>query len=363
MRIVFLSYNYSPDVRSPEEWLERIKFYIGWSECLTKNHTVIRIDQIRYNGIFTHNGIRYHCIDSGKKKNYIPWKLHRMVRNLNPDVVVVSSFMFPIQMIQLRALLGKKVKIFVQHHAERPFSGIKKYIQKFASRQIDLYLFASSDTAAGWVCRGNLASENKIKEFPEVSSDFYPVDKATARAITGLTGCPAFIWVGRLNQNKNPLMAVKGFLRFADEHPQATLYMFYQTNEVLEELNGVLSRFGQNCPVFMVGKIPHADLLNWFNSAEYYISASYYEGSGTAVCEAMSCGCIPVVTDIPSFRTMVGNSGLLYEVGNELALLSALRQTVDPDINKKRAEVLHRFESEFSFNSIAIKFQGILDSF
>ena len=67
MRIVFLSYNYSPDIRSPQEWIERIKFYIGWSECLAKKHEVIRVDQINYEGNFIHNGIQYYCVDDGKK--------------------------------------------------------------------------------------------------------------------------------------------------------------------------------------------------------------------------------------------------------------------------------------------------------
>jgi glycosyltransferase involved in cell wall biosynthesis len=362
MRIVFLSYNYSPEIKSPEVWIGRIKFYIGWSECLAKNHTVIRIDQIGYNGIFTHNGVQYHCINFGKGKNYLPWKLHNMVRTLKADVVIVSSFMFPFQLIQLRFSLGKKVKIIVQHHAEKPFSGIKKYIQKFASRQVNLYLFASWDIGTSWVRTGNLISENKIRELPEVSSDFYLVDKTSARAITGLTGSPAFIWVGRLNQNKDPVLAVNAFLRFAEGHSQARLYMFYQTDELLEVLNTLLNRISYNCPVFLLGKIPHGDLLNWFNSADFYLSASHYEGSGTAVCEAMSCGCIPVVTDIPSFRTMVGNTGLLYEAGNEQALLASLEQTTILPVNTRKNEVLHRFESELSFNSIANKFQRILDS-
>ena len=52
MRIVFLSYHYSPDIPSPREWLERIKYYTGWAECLAKKHTVIRVDQINYAGEF-----------------------------------------------------------------------------------------------------------------------------------------------------------------------------------------------------------------------------------------------------------------------------------------------------------------------
>ena len=362
MRIIFLSYNYSSDIHSPNEWIERLKFYTGWSECLAKDHTVIRIDQINYQGVFTHNGIQYHCVDSGKKNNYLPWKLHQMLRNLKPDLVIVSSFMFPLQVIQLRISLPGNVRIMVQHHAEKPFSGIKKYFQYFASRRIDLYLFASKETGISWVKRKNLASEKKIRELPEVSSDFHPVDKISAREITKVTGSPAFIWVGRLNQNKDPVTAVKSFLRFAQWQPQARLYLIFQTDELIDEINALLSGYLPGCPVALIGKIEHKDLLYWFNSMDFYLSASHYEGSGTALCEAMSCGCIPVVTAIPSFRSMITDCGLFYEAGNAEDLLSALKQTGNLQLDEKKQNVLHRFESELSFNAIAAKFQQILDS-
>jgi hypothetical protein len=95
MRIVFLSYNYSSDISSPREWTERLKYYVGWSELLAKTHTVIRVDQINYEGIFSHNNIQYHCFNPRQKNNYLPWKLHRTVRRLKPDIVIVSSFMYP----------------------------------------------------------------------------------------------------------------------------------------------------------------------------------------------------------------------------------------------------------------------------
>jgi glycosyltransferase involved in cell wall biosynthesis len=362
MRIVFLSFNYSSDVRSPAEWIERLKCYIGWSEYLTKEYTVIRVDQINYQGIFSHNGIQYHCIDAGGKNNYLPWKLFRATRNLKPDVVVVSSFMFPVQVIQLRFWLGRKVKIILQHHAEKPFSGIKKYIQKLASRQADCYLFVSGETGAAWVSSNNLASEDKIRTFPEVSSDFYPVDQILARRATAVSDSPAFIWVGRLNQNKDPVLAVRAFLRFAQWQPHARLYMIYHTDELVEEIIKLLPKKPLLSPVVLVGKIPHKDLLHWFNSADYYLSASHYEGSGTALCEAMSCGCIPVVTNIPSFRAIIADCGMLYETGNEESLVSALKQTSRLTVADKKLDVLKRFDSELSFIAIAEKFKQMLDS-
>ncbi len=362
MRVVLLSYNYSHDIRSPEEWLERIKFYVGWNECLAKNHTVIRVDQINYLGNFKSNGIQYYCVDDGKKKNYFPWKLNKFVKELKPDVVLISSFLFPLQVIQLRFCLSKKVKIILQHHAERPYTGIKKYIQYLASRKANAFLFTSSETASYWIKNKNLDAGNKVSELLEVSSSFYPLNKNIAREKNNVSGAPVFLWVGRLNENKDPLTLVKGFLKYSLLQPEAKLYMIYQTEELLDEIKKLLPPKTTANSVILIGKVQHSELLYWFNSADFFVSASHYEGSGTALCEAMSCGCIPLVSDIPSFRTISGNCGLFFEPGNEDSLFSALRQTIQFEVEKKREKVLDRFNSELSFEAISLKFQRLIES-
>jgi glycosyltransferase involved in cell wall biosynthesis len=360
MRIVFLSYNYSPDINSPEEWLKRLHFYIGWSECLAKNHTVIRIDQINYEGTFTHRGIEYRCVDDGKKINYFPRKLHRQVKDLKPDIIVVSSFRFPLQVIQLRRKLGNQVKIIIQHHAELPFTGLKRYLQRSAGKRANAFLFTAYETGAEWVRTKNLDTVRKIHELMEVSSLFYPIDKKIARDKTKVSGSPAFLWVSRLNQNKDPVTAVNAFLRFAERQPAAKLYMIYHTEELISEIRKLLPP--QNSPVLLIGKLDHNELLFWFNSADFYLSASHYESGGTALCEAMSCGCIPVVTNIPSFRTISGDAGLFFQPGNEEVLLSRLLQTTGFPADEKKQYAIDRFRTKLSFEAIADRFQEIADS-
>jgi glycosyltransferase involved in cell wall biosynthesis len=362
MRIVFLSYNYSPDIHSPQEWLERIKCYIGWSEILAKKHTVIRVDQINFEGDYSQLGIQYHFVRAGGKKNHFPQKLHHLVKELKPDLVVVSSFMFPFQVIQLRNYLGGKIKILVQHHAERPFKGIKKYIQRYASRAVDAFLFTSNETGIEWVKNKNLESEKKINLLPEVSSSFYPVDKKVARERTQISGSPVFLWVGRLNANKDPITAIRAFLQYVKLQPNAKLYMIYHTEELLEPIHELLSEYPDKNPVFLIGKIPHGEMAYWYNSVDFYLSASHYEGSGTALCEAMSCGCIPVVSDIPSFRTISGNSGFLYEPGSVDALLSVLIKSRHVNLEEKKKMVMDRFRSSLSFDAIAEQFERLLPS-
>jgi glycosyltransferase involved in cell wall biosynthesis len=141
--------------------------------------------------------------------------------------------------------------------------------------------------------------------------------------------------------------------------------MIYQTAELLPELKLLINDEKNNRDaVVLVGEVSHNEMQNWYNSADFIISGSHYEGSGTAICEAMSCGCIPVVTDIPSFRAITGNGecGFLYKAGNEDALHSALIHTMQTDTQQKRNKTLGHFKNELSFEAIAGKIQEVTAS-
>ena len=108
----------------------------------------------------------------------------------------------------------------------------------------------------------------------------------------------------------------------------------------------------------------------WYSSADFIISASHYEGSGVAVCEAMSCGCIPILTNIQSFRKMTGpgpqgsvsKCGLLYEPGDDEGLLKILLQTDTLNMEEERNKVLQQFNTELSFEAIAKKINAIINT-
>lgn len=364
MKFVFASYVFTKEYKSPEAWIDRIKAYTGILEALAKNHQVISIEQIDYEGQYAKDGVQYYFKRFTGVGLLFPRRLHVFIKSQKPDVVVIQSLHFPLQVIQLRLRLGRKTKIIIQNHAEKPFKGIKKYLQKLADRCTDAYLFASNDLGMEWVKDNNLASAEKIHEVMEVSSVFSPMDKAQAKQHTGVTGDPVFLWVGRLNDNKDPLTVVRAFLQLAESKPSARLYMIYHTEELLAEIKELLGRAPQKDSVILVGKVPHMDLQYWFNSADIILSGSHYEGSGTAVCEAMSCGCMPIVTDIFSFRMITDNGkcGFLYEAGNEDALVAALKQIQQTDISEKQKSSLEYFRANLSFEAIARRIQEVVAS-
>ncbi len=361
MKTVSTSYSKTPEFNNPRDWLERISFYAGILEELAREHEVVSIERINYEGRCEQNGVQYYFTRLKRKTVYFPWRMHRVIKNLQPDVVLVNGLIFPLQVILLRLKLGNSVKIILIHRSEKPFTGIKKYLQRFADRFVNAYFFTSSEFGREWVKKGNISSTKKIHEVMHGSSVFRPGNKADAKTMLSVTGSPVFLWVGRLNDNKDPLTVVKAFKKFSHDRPSARLYMIYHTEELLEEVKRLIA---ENDSIKLIGKVEHKELQTWYNAADFIVSGSHYEGGGIALCEAMSCGCIPVVTNIISFRKMTGpgKCGLLYEPGNDKELLASLLKTKSMDIEKERIKVLQQFKEELSFEAIAKKINMVINS-
>lgn len=365
MKIISTSYIKTGEFDNPQDWLKRIDFYTGILEELARQHEVISIERINYEGMYQQNGVHYQFIHLKKKIALFPWRMHRFIKKQQPDVVLVHGFIFPLQIIQLRWTLGKKVKIIVQNHAEKPTPGIKSFFQRLADRYISVYFFTSDTMGNEWIEKGIIAGKGKIVEVMEVSSPFNSMDKEEKNALTRASDARIFLWVGRLNDNKDPLTVVKAFINFISFQPSAKLYMIYHTEELLQPIKELISLNDKaKEAIILIGQISNHQLEAWYKRADFFISGSHYESGGVAVCEAMACGCIPIVTNIDSFRYMTGTGkcGFLYEPGNDKALLEILLQTPEIDMGKEQAKVLKQFKEELSFEAIAGKINKVISS-
>ena len=362
MRFIFTSYSSSPEYDQPEKWLHRINGFTGTLEGLGRQHSVIGIERINYEGTMVKNGVEYHFVRLPAKTVYFPWRMHRLIKRLKPDVIFVNGFIFPLQIIQLRLKMGILAKIIVLHRSEKPFKGIKKYLQKLADKCVDAYLFTSLSFGDEW--RSNINVDHKIHEVIQVSSRFQMMEKEMTRKITGMKGDPSFLSVGRLTEGKDPLLVIKAFLEFVSSHPESRLYMIYQTTELLDEIKSLLASSEHRKAVVLVGPVPHEQLLYWYNSADFFVTASHYEGSGASLSEAMSCGCIPITSDFISFRTMTGNGkcGLQFSTGDQNGLLEAFHKSTGLDMEEERGKVLQQFKDELSFEAIATKITKVVAS-
>jgi len=358
MRIVHLSYVRSMSYNEPELWLRRINFFTVLVEEMAKTADVKSIHCINYSGVHKKNGAEFHFLKTSWLQFLFPFGFHRYVRTLDPEVVVVHGLLFSWQVLWLRQQLGKKIKIVVQHHAERPLGHYKEILQKLVDRSISAYFFTSFEQARPWVEKRQIKSLDKVFEIMEVPSVFGPIDKKEAIKKTNVKESKIYLWVGRLDANKDPLTLVTAFIRFTTVNQEAHLYVVFHGDELVGEVKKILlTSPGASDRITLVGKVAHHELLYWYNSADFVISTSHYEGSGIAVCEGMSCGCIPIVTKIPSLMMMTGTGkcGLHFGVGNVEELFFALSRTDHMDLALERTKVLHQYKDNLSSEAISNK--------
>src|SRR3990172_579743 len=78
---------------------------------------------------------------------------------------------------------------------------------------------------------------------------------------------------------------------------------FFQVDELLSDVEAMLDASPQlRDSVQLRGSLQFEKMEDFFNSADFFIQASLEEYGGNSLVEAMACGAIPVVTNIPSFR-------------------------------------------------------------
>lgn len=351
MTIIHLSY---VRVKSsePNKWLDEIDFFTGILNELSKDNIVKSIHCLHYTGVVKQRGVEYHFLKRNFFQLIFPWSLHVYAKNLKPEIIVVHGLHWGWQILWLKFQIRKGIKIFVQHHAEKPQRFPKDRIQQLADLFIQGYFFVSRQMALPWVKANQIKSTDKIHEIMEASSTFFSVDRIESRKRTNVSGNLIYLWVGRMDENKDPTTLVRAFKRFSLENPSARLYIISKGGHLEKQIVELVQNSSQ---IICVGSIVHHDLLYWFNSSDFIISTSHYEGSGIAVCEAMSCGCIPILTNIPSFNWMTNDQecGILYSPGDEGELHRALEASLLLDREAQHNKTRQLFESNLSFTAIA----------
>lgn len=277
------------------------------------------------------------------------------IRALKPEVVMLHGFLQPLRILLARLVFSSGTKLWIQNHADVPASGIRHLFQKWAGKHIQRFLIVSNEQSLPWFQKGIFKHGTKVTEVMEGSTTFRYIDKREAKVLLGNSPSPLFLWVGRLDANKDPMTVVKAFADYSRHHRSAKLWMVYHGGPLEQEVREFIGTQGLTEHIVLKGYVPHHDLENLFCAADYFLAASHSEGSGYALCEAMCCGCVPVVSDIPSFRKMTkqGECGVLFPVGKAEELHTKLMELREEELLEKSKKVREQFLHELSFQAIA----------
>jgi glycosyltransferase involved in cell wall biosynthesis len=111
-----------------------------------------------------------------------------------------------------------------------------------------------------------------------------------------------------------------------------------------ELLDGIGLKVPYN--VNLLPKMSQEELRSYYQKSAVFCQPSRSEGMPNTLCEAMSCGCIPVGTDVDGIPTAIGDTGLIVPLGNISELVSALKKTIEMDTKigeKARERIISKF--------------------
>ncbi len=96
------------------------------------------------------------------------------------------------------------------------------------------------------------------------------------------------------------------------------------------------------------GPVTYESLLQYYYKASTYCQLSMDETFGVATAEAMSCGCIPVVSEVPSLREVTGETGYIVDRKNVEAIAKAIKESLSADntAREKCSNYVKKFDIE-----------------
>ena len=364
--VVQIGFYCDPEARLPSQLLDAWATLVDVAEAAS--HSGIRVSVVQacsYSQQLIRNGVHYYFLplsdaSTPNLENSAFWAL---LHRLAPDVFHVHGLHFHRQVLSLAAL-RPRVPIILQDHASRPPRIWRRKAWRRGLSVTAGIAFCALEQAQPFVKAGLLCPTTGVYEIPESTSRFTPGERDQARRLTGVEGNPAVLWVGHLDANKDPLTVLAGVSAAVRWLPSLQLYCCFASAPLLRAVQDRISTDPNLCDrVHLLGQVTHERIELLMRAADIFVLGSHREGSGYSLIEALACGLAPVVTDIPSFRslTRAGAVGRLWPCEDQHAMCEALQSIASRVGPEMRAVVRAHFDRELSFHVLGLKLAAMYE--
>jgi glycosyltransferase involved in cell wall biosynthesis len=360
-----ISFFNDPEGRLPAQLLDAWPTLVDVAEAASQSGIRVSILQAStHSEHLVRNGVHYCFLPFGNapSTNEDNGAFAELLRTLAPDILHVHGLGFHRDVLSLHSL-APAIPIVLQDHANRPPRFRRRSWRRGLSVAAGIS-FCALEQARPFVDANLVRPETKLYEIPESTSRFTPGDRQEARRTTGIAGDPAALWVGHLNANKDPLTVLEGISAAAGALPGLQLYCCFGTAPLLHEVQDrIAADSALRGRVHLLGRVPHERIEQLMRAADIFVQGSHRESTGYSLIEALACGLPPVVTDIPSFRSITspGPVGRLWPCGDPRALCDALRWVAERTDFTSRAAVRAHFDRELSFASLGSKLASMYE--
>ena len=276
----------------------------------------------------------------------IPFRIKKMLKHI--DILKTNQLMGSWIPIILKFLLRKKLIIRTGYDlfffSIKEKKSIIKVFFYFLLTQVSLLstdkYIVTSKSDYKFLCKWFFLDKKKlmiIHNYVE-ESDFLTIEKRDDLKILA---------VGRLEKQKN----YKKIIKFVG-NSKFELDIF-GVGSMEKELKEYAESKGLNNINFL-GSLNHNYLLDVYKKYKFYILLSEYEGNPKTLIEAMSRGCIPIVSNTKHLTEIIedGFNGIVVSDTSEVSIE---RFFVSKGINKEKLNTISNNAYEYAINNFSLK--------
>jgi glycosyltransferase involved in cell wall biosynthesis len=358
LHVAQVGYFIDPLQREPERLLADWPSLVDVAQAAAgANVRVSVIQASAVAGELARDRVTFHFVPPERGSMARSEAFYRLLHRLAVDALHVHGLDFPSE-VRTTALRMPETPILLQDHASRVPRIWRRWRWRQAAPAIGGVAFCAREQARPFEQARLFGPQTQFYEIPESTARFSPGEREAARQATGLDGDPCLLWVGHLNENKDPLTVLDGIAKAVPSLPGLKLWCCFGSAPLQNEVSRRISADPLLAPrVHLLGRVPHATIESLMRAADFFVLGSHREGSGYSVLEALACGLPPVVTDIPSFHALTGRGaiGKLWPCGDADGLCASLLEIVRQPWGALRHAARAHFEAELSFQAVGRK--------
>lgn len=168
---------------------------------------------------------------------------------------------------------------------------------------------------------------------------------------------PFFLFIGRLEEKKNIAGILEGYYEYVQKRgDQVKIVLIGNPGYGYKKINEVIKKYSLSNNIIQPGWIDNDELPFIMNAATAFVFASFYEGFGLPILEAMACG-IPVITsNFGATKEVADNAAFLVNPHNpkEIAY-GLLKVSTDQKLRENLIKKGYNRIQQFSWQSSAEK--------
>lgn len=269
-------------------------------------------------------------LKKSKKNAFHLFDLRRIVKAEKPDVVIVPEFsVICMEMLLLRVFFRKKFRIIVRTDDSyemylKPFSRLHGIATRMLAPLVDNFILCDRKVADEYdrkfgkgiyfpIVKDEVRYRKRLEDSTELAGRI--------RSEYGLEGKRVFLYVGRLAPEKNIGLIIKVAEFVKDD---SIAFVIVGDGELRSELEGMATAVRDR--VIFTGKRTGAELLAWYDIADFFILPSIHEPFGAVVNESLIAGCFLLLSNRAGSAALVkdGINGCIIDPESVESLKSAI---------------------------------------